>query len=204
MLRGHRGRAEHQSGDDDRGHRVETGSRSPNRRARILGGSSPRASQVDEHVQAEKDEPHDRRRAVKAAGELERLPVQEPHRDAAAEEDHRRRHEQRREQAHRDLRRAFRDVRAAARVVAGEPPGGARELQQNRRDQREADEDVQRHERVHAEQDGSDLDEHRHDHEQADRGGQARIPGRVHRSHLGVLTRPRLIVRSLVRGRLAM
>jgi hypothetical protein len=153
VLRRHQGGAEHQSDDDDGGDGIGACTRSPNRRARIIGCAPPRAPQIDEHVHPEEDEPDDRRRAVEVAGELERVAVQEPHRDAAAEEDDRRRHEQRREQPQRDLRRPFRDVGPTARVVAGEPQAGARQLEQDGRDQSEPDEDVQRHERVHAEQD---------------------------------------------------
>jgi hypothetical protein len=131
-------------------------------------------------VEAEQDEPDHRGGPVQAARELERVPVQEPHRDSAAEQDHGGGDEERREQAHRELRRAVRDVVAAAGVVAREPPACARQLEEDRRDQGEADEHVQRHERVHAEQDRRDLDEDGHEHEHSDRRRQALVPVRVH------------------------
>jgi hypothetical protein len=68
--------------------------------------------------------------------------VEEPHRNSAAEQNDGRNHEQRRKQAHGELRRAVCHVFGAARVVAHETPSGAQQLQDYRRDQGEPDEDV--------------------------------------------------------------
>jgi hypothetical protein len=105
---------------------------------------------------------------MEPAGDLECVPVEKPHGDPTPEQDHRCNDEERREQAHRELRRPVRHVGATARVVADEPPAGRSQLQQDDRDQGEPDEDVPRHERVHPEQHGRDLDgdgsEQKHSH----------------------------------------
>jgi hypothetical protein len=106
--------------------------------------------------------------------------VKEPHRDSAAEQDDRRHDEQRREQTHRDLGRPVRDVEPAARVVAREAPSRAYQLQEDRRDQGEPDEHVPRHERMHAEHDGRDLDEDREEQKHSDYRGQARVSVGIH------------------------
>jgi hypothetical protein len=184
VLQGHRCAAEHQAEEHD----GRQGGCSPGgaahglapRRQGIFGGASQGAAQVHEDVQSEEYEPDHRRRAMGAASGLEGVPVEEPHGDAAAEENDGRCDEQWCKQSHRYLRRAKGAVGAAARVIARESPPGARQLQQHRRDQGETDEHVQRHERVHAEQDGRDLDEDRHDHEQPDGRRQAFVAGGVH------------------------
>ena len=87
--------------------------------------------------------------------------MEEAHRDPAAEEHDCRDDEERREQAHRRARRPVRDVGAVAGVVPDEPPAGGRQLQDDHRDEGQTDEDVPRHERVHAEQDGRHFDDDR-------------------------------------------
>ena len=119
---------------------------------------------------------------METASDVESLSVQDSHRDAAAEEDDCRRHEERRDQTHRDLRRPKRNVRTAAGVVAREAPPRAPQLQQHRWDQRQPDEHVHRHERVHAEQDRRHLEEDRRQQNQTDRGGQPLVTGRIHSS----------------------
>jgi len=165
MLRGNGRGAEHEAGDHHSCQGVGARRRSvcvtPLRRHGVFGGASQRAFEVDEHVQAEKQEPDHGGRAVKPARDLERVPVQESHRDAAAEQDDCRCDEQRREQAHRDLRRPLDHVRTATQVVARESPTGTPQLQEHRRDQGKPDEHVQRHEGVHAEQDRCQLNEDR-------------------------------------------
>jgi hypothetical protein len=61
----------------------------------VLGRPAERSLQIDDHVQAEQHEPDHRSRAVKIARDLKRLSVHDPQRDAAAEEHHGRRDEQR-------------------------------------------------------------------------------------------------------------
>jgi hypothetical protein len=130
-------------------------------------------------VHAEEHEPDDRRGTVQPTGDLEGVSVEDPHGDSAPEQDHGRNDEQRREQAHRRLRRALRDIRAAACVVARETPPGAAQLQRDRRDQGETDEHVHRHEGVHAEQDGHDLDGDGSEQEQPHRRRQALVSGGI-------------------------
>ena len=98
---------------------------------------------------------------MEPAGDLECVSVEQPHADSAAEQNDRRHDQERREQAHRRLRRPVRHIGATARVVADEAPAGGRELQDDQRDQGDPDEDMPRHERVHAEQDSGDLEEDR-------------------------------------------
>ncbi len=107
--------------------------------------------------------------------------MEEAHRDPAAEENDRRHDEERREQAHRRPRRPVGHVGAVARVVAEEPPAGRRQLQDDHRDQGEADEDVPRHECVHAEQDGCYLDDDRREQKHSHRRGQTLVSVGVHR-----------------------
>jgi hypothetical protein len=128
---------------------------------------------------------------VEPAGELERLPVEEPHRDAAAEQGDRRHDEERREQAHRELRRPVFHVGRTLRVVADESPAGRGELQDDHRYQGEPDEDVPRHERVHAEQHGPDLDRDRNEHEHSHGRRQPLVSVGIHSPHLsGTVTGP--------------
>ena len=117
---------------------------------------------------------------MEPAGDLEGVPVQEPHRHPAPEQHHRGDDEKRREQAHRQLWRPVRHVRAAARVVPDEPPARRRELQHDRRDQGQPDEDVPRHERVHTEKDGRDLENHRSEQEHSNRRGETLVSVGVH------------------------
>jgi hypothetical protein len=117
---------------------------------------------------------------MELASNLERVSVQKPHRDSAAEENDSRHDEQRREQAHHRLGRPLRHIGAAARVVPDEAPAGRRQLQDDQRDQGEPDEDVPRHERVHAEENGCDLDEDRSDQEYSNCRSQALISVGVH------------------------
>ena len=89
---------------------------------------------------------------------------------------------------HKDALSSRRDVGAPASVIARESPTGAGQLQDDGWDQSEADEYVQRHERVHAEQDGYGLDDDRDDDEQTDRRCQAFFPAgfsRRFRSRVG-------------------
>jgi hypothetical protein len=106
--------------------------------------------------------------------------VEEAHRDPAAEQHDRRHDEQWREQAHRHLGRAVRDVVTATRVVTDETPSGAEQLQDDRWDQGEPDEDVPRHERVHTEKDGRDLENHRSEQEHSNRRGETLVSVGVH------------------------
>jgi hypothetical protein len=117
---------------------------------------------------------------MQATGRLQRLPVQEPHRDSAPEQDAGRNDEERRKQPHRELRRAMLHIRAASRVVADEAPAGACQLQQDDRNQGDSEEDVPRHERVHPEQDSRDLDEDRSQQEHSHGGGQTLVSVRIH------------------------
>jgi hypothetical protein len=79
VLRGDERKAEHQSADDRRRHRV--GARGAPAhggtidRYRVSSGASPRPSEIDEHVQAEQREPDHGSRAVKTSRILERLSV---------------------------------------------------------------------------------------------------------------------------------
>ena len=98
-------------------------------------------------------------------------------------------HEERCEQAHRDLRGTVLHVGTVAGVVARESPTGARQLQQHGRDQGDTDEHVERHERVHAEQDRRQLDENRNEQEQPDRRGEPLVPDGI-RPTLGLLHEP--------------
>jgi hypothetical protein len=117
---------------------------------------------------------------VEPAGDLEPMSVQEAHGDPTAEQNNRRHDEQRRKHAHRQLRRPVCDIGAVARVVPREPPARGRELQQDDRDQGEPDEHVPRHERVHPEQDGRDLDDDGDEQEHSRRRRQALVPVGVH------------------------
>ncbi len=165
VLGGHERATEHQAADDCRCQHVEAGGLpahlGPLGRQDIAGGAYQRPSEIDEHVHTKECQPDHRRRTMETPGDLKRVSVEEPHRDSAAEQNDGRHDEQRRQQTHRRLRRAVRHIGVAARVVAREAPAGADQLQDDRRDQREAYEDVPRHERVHAEQDGRHLDEDR-------------------------------------------
>jgi hypothetical protein len=148
MLGRHQGAAEHKAADD-RSRQGVGAPRSPVngsclRRHCILCRASHRPSEIDEHVQAEKREPDDRRGTVETTGDLERVSVEEPHCDSTPEQDHGRSDEQRCEQAHRRLRRSLRHIRVAVRVVAHETPPGAAQLQDDHRDQGETDEHVHR------------------------------------------------------------
>jgi hypothetical protein len=176
--------AEHETADDRRSEPVETsglpGDGRPFGRQDIAGGTSQRLPEIDEHVQTQEHEPNHRRRPVQPARDLEGVPVQQPHRDAAAEEDDRRHDEQRCQQTHRRLWRSVCDIGTTARVVAREPPAGAEQLEDNCRDQGEADEHVPRHERVHTEQDGGDLDEDRSEQKHSHRRGQALVSVGIH------------------------
>lgn len=178
------GDAEHQAADDRRRQPVKAGSLP--RDGLPLGGQDvvrcapQRASKIDEHVEAEQQEPHHRRRTMEPTGDLERMPVEKSHGDSTSEQHHCGHDEQRREQPHRQLWRPVRHVRTSARVVAGESPARCRELQQDHRDQGEPDEDVPRHERVHSEQDRGDLDEDRHEQEHSYGRRQALVSIGVH------------------------
>jgi hypothetical protein len=92
--------AEQKATDDDRrkgvGASPAAAQRFPAGR-QVLGRPAERSLQIDDHVQAEKQEPDHRSRAVKVARDLKRLSVQDPQRDTAAEEHHGRRDEQRRQ-----------------------------------------------------------------------------------------------------------
>ena len=163
VLGGNEGAAEHQTKDERGRQRVEAGRLPrdvrPLVREDIVRRASQRAREIDEHVEAEQQEPDHRRRAMEPPRDLERVPMEEPHGDPAREQNHRRHDEERRQQAHRELWRSVRHIGATARVVPGEPPAGRGQLQDDHRDQREPDEDVPRHERVHPEEHGRDLDD---------------------------------------------
>ena len=164
VLGGNEGAAEHQAENDCRRQGVEAGGlpgdvRRPIVREDVVRRLSQRAREIDEHVETEQQEPDHRRRAMEPPGDLERVPMEEPHRDPAPEQNHRRHDQERREQAHRELRRSVRHVGATARVVANEAPPRGRQLQNHHRDQGEPDEDMPRHERVHPEQNSRDLDD---------------------------------------------
>jgi hypothetical protein len=184
VLGGNERAAEHQAADSCDRQRVQAGGLPSDRsrlgRQDLVRRPSQRPAEIDEHMEAEQQEPDHRRRAVEPASDLQRLAVEEPHRDSAAEQNHRRHDEERRQQAHRELRRTVRHVGAAARVVADEPPAGRRQLQDDHRDQSEPDEDVPRHERVHPEQDGGDLDDDRGEQEHSHGGGEALVSVGVH------------------------
>jgi hypothetical protein len=184
VLGGNEGAAEHQAEDDRGRHGVQAG-RLPGNvrpivREDIVRRPPQRAPEIDEHVEAEQQEPDHRRRAVEPAGELERVPMEEPHGDPTPEQNHRRHDEERREQAHREFRGPVRHIGATARVVADEAPPCGRQLQDDRGDQGEADEDVPRHERVHAEQDGRDLDEDRSEQKHPYGRRQAPVSSGIH------------------------
>ena len=175
---------EHQTADDCGRQRVSAGGLPADGcrvvRQDIVCGASQRLSEIDEHVQPEEQEPDHRRRAMELARDLECMSVQQPHRDSAAEQNDRRHDQERREQAHRRLRRPLRHIGAAARVVPDKAPTGGRQLQDDQRDQGEPDEDVPRHERVHAEQDRCALDEHRSEQKHSHCRRQALISVGVH------------------------
>jgi len=165
VLGGNECTAEHQAADDCGRQCVSAGrvpaDGCPIGRPDIICRVSQRPPQIDEHVQPEEQEPDHRRRAMEPAGDLECVSVEQPHRDSAAEQNDGRHDEERREQAHRRLGRPVRHIGATARVVADEAPAGGRELQDDQRDQGDPDEDMPRHERVHAEQHTGDLEEDR-------------------------------------------
>jgi hypothetical protein len=175
---------QHGAEDDYRGQCVEARGlprdRSPFGRQDVAHGAAQRPSEIDQDVQAEEHEPDDRCRTMEPAGELEGVSVQEAHRHAAPEEHDCRCDEQRREQSHGDLRRTVFHVGPTARVVAGEPPAGGRQLQDDRRDKGEPHEDVPRHEAVDSEQDGRDLDEDRSEQKHSHRRRQTLVPVGVH------------------------
>src|SRR5579862_1287836 len=68
---------------------------------------------------------------------------------------------------------------SATGVVAEKAPAGTAQFQQNRWDQGDADEDVQRHERVHAEQNRRQLDRDGNEQQHPDRSGQSLVAVRV-------------------------
>ncbi len=135
-----------------------------------------RAPEIDEDVEAEQQEPDHRRRAVEPAGDLERVPVEEPHGDPTPEQHDRRHDEERREQTHRQLRLSMHHIGVFVRVVPNEAPAGGRQLQDDHRDQGEPDEHVPRHERVHPEQHGRDLDDDGSKQKHSHRCRQALVP----------------------------
>jgi hypothetical protein len=184
VLGGNEGSAEHQAEDDGGRHGVQAG-RLPGNvrpivRADIVRRPPQRPPEIDEHVKAEQQEPDHRRRAMEPARELERVPMEEPHGDPTPEQNDGRHYEERGEQTHRELRGPVRDIGATACVVAGEAPSRGRQLQHDRRDQGEADEDVPRHERVHPEQNGRNLDEDRSEQKHSHRRRQAPISVGIH------------------------
>jgi hypothetical protein len=139
VLGGHERCAEHQAADDCNCQGVQARGLPADERPigpqDILPGASQSPSEIDEHVEAEKQEPDHGGRAVEPTRDLECVSVEEPHRDSAAEQSDRRNDEQRRKQTHRRLRRTVRHVWMATRVVAREAPAGADELEDDRRDQ---------------------------------------------------------------------
>jgi hypothetical protein len=161
VLGGNEGAAEYQAKDDCGRQGVQArrlpGDVRPLVREDIVRRPSQRAPEIDEHVEAEQQEPDHRRRAMEPAGDLERVPMEKSHGDPAPEQNHRRHDEERREQAHRRLWGPVGHVGATARVVANEAPSGGRQLQDDHRDQGEPDKDMPRHERVHPEQNGRHL-----------------------------------------------
>jgi hypothetical protein len=176
--------AEHQAADDCGRQRVSAGRLAahecPVAGPDVVCGVSQRPAEIDEHVQPEQQKPDHRRRAMEPARDLECGSVEKPHRDSAAEENDGRHDEERREQAHRRLWRPVSHIGPTARVVPGEAPAGGRQLQNDQWDQREPDEDVPRHERVHAEQNGCDLDEDRSEQKHTDCRRQALVSVGVH------------------------
>ena len=184
VLSGNERAAEDQTEDDGGCQRIDTRAPPADRpeigRHDVSYGASHGPSEVDEHVQTQQHEPDDRRGSVETTRDLECMPVEESHRHPAAEEDDRGRHKQGREQPHRRLRRALLHIGAAARVIAREPPPRARELEEHRRDQGKTDEHVPRHERVHAEQDRRDHDEHGSEQKQPYRTREALVSCGIH------------------------
>ena len=180
--------AEHQAEDDGGRKGVQPGRLAGDVRRtvreNVISRPSQRAPEIDEHVKAEQQEPDHRRRAVEPAGYVERVPVEEPHGDPAPEQDDRRHDEERRQQAHGQLWWPVRHVGAAPGVVPHEPPARGRQLQDDHRDQSDPDEDVPRHERVHAEQHGPDLDGDGDEQEHSHRRRQALVPVGIHSPHL--------------------
>jgi hypothetical protein len=80
VLGGHERSPEQETANDGRCERVEASGFPADRflvgRQDIGGGASQRASEVDQHVHAEEQEPDHRRRAVQAPGELECVSVE--------------------------------------------------------------------------------------------------------------------------------
>jgi len=111
--------------------------------------------------------------------QLSECPCSTPIATPAHEEHNRRGDEQRREQPHLDLRRALQPVRLVSRVVPGEAPARARELQHHGRDQDEADEDMQGKELTQAEHDRSELDQRQDDQDEPHRCRQTLVPVRI-------------------------
>jgi hypothetical protein len=165
VLGGNERAAEQQAADDCRRQRVSAGRLPANGRRigrpDIVCRVSQRPPEIDEDVQPEEHEPDHRRWAMEPTGELECVSVEQPHRDSTPEQNDSCHDEEWREQAHRRLGRTVRHILATARVVPDEAPARGRELQDSQGDQGDPDEDVPRHERVHAEQDGGDLEEDR-------------------------------------------
>jgi hypothetical protein len=183
VLSRHERGAEHQAADDCRRHRIcacrPPADSRPVDGLHVARGTSQRSAEIDDHVEAEQREPDHRRGAVKAADDLERVTVEEPHRNSAAEEHDCRHDEQRREQTHGRLWRPLVHIGTATGVVAREPPADAHQLQDDRRNQGKTYEDVYRHERMHPEQDGGDFDEHGREQQQPDSRRQALVPDRI-------------------------
>jgi hypothetical protein len=139
------------------------------------------AAEIDQDVDPDEHQPDHRGRSMESPSGVQRLAVEEPHRDAAPEQHDRGCDEERRQDPHHGVRRTVGHVVVAAGVVANEPPAGARQLQQQRRDQRESDEDVPRHEGVDAENDRDQLDRNRSEEEEADHCGQPLVAVGVQR-----------------------
>ena len=106
--------------------------------------------------------------------------MQNAHRDAATEEDDSGGDQQWCKEPHRELRRAFQSVGLVSRVVTREAPARARELQEHRRNQDEADENMERQELVQAEEERRQFNERENDQDESDGRGQALVSVRIH------------------------
>ena len=135
------------------------------------------AERVGEDVDRHRPEPDDEARLVEHEhGASVRHGEQQ---DPRPEQRQRREHEHGRdEHAHQRSGRAEPDVLGAARVVAGHPVAGARELQRDRAEEQHPDEDVDREQRAE-ERDRRSLDREAEQQDEPDERGEAVVAERA-------------------------
>ena len=122
-------------------------------------------------MHSENDGPQEGRRPVQLTRRLQQAPVENAHGDTAPEQDDREQDEQGREHPHQQSGWAVQPVCIVARVVAGEAPTGTCELDRDRRQDDEADEDVQGQEMLQAAEERAELDDCEYEEGQSDDRG---------------------------------